>query len=497
MEEVPPAVWTIFGVVILVLLVFSGLVVRHYADLHEDMLMPRVVTVLSLTSSLLGILVVPLDIYNVSNVVPNIDERNEEIKLMYYIMYGVILLFAFFVIPLSYFYYEEEDEEISVCERVTTALKYTLGFLLSVAILVVIGVFLKPERKGDREEWIKRLVSDQGKGDSSITFTVACVATLGIIGWIFYTGYGLSSFPVSLMKGKRGQGWDERVDISADLARVRERIRAIQSKYSRTGQKMSRRDKAELDRMRQIERTLNLRNARANSSSGAWSKIGAMLQPFKFVGGAMSFVLSLFLVVSLMLTTVDKAINSRCGARCGFAIESPQIFNPFDQLLLQMSEVFPVDYLILTAVVLFLFVGTMAGILRMGVRFGWILLYKIKPRATPPQALLLMAFLLTFIILQIGMSVLTMAPQYATFGNQMIPGTQHRCTLASTECNMSQIATFYNRIGVNMSFFGVLFYYSNWVFLGMFFVWTLVALFSSRRRSGGTSNFSSSDSDGV
>lgn len=53
------------------------------------------------------------------------------------VMYALILAFAFVVIPFSYFYYEEYDEDITVKQRIVGGLKYTV-FLL---VIVIVSLF--------------------------------------------------------------------------------------------------------------------------------------------------------------------------------------------------------------------------------------------------------------------------------------------------------------------------------------------------------------------
>jgi LMBR1 domain-containing protein 1 len=69
-----------------------------------------------------------------------------------------------------------------------------------------------------------------------------------------------------------------------------------------------------------------------------------------------------------------------------------------------------------------------------------------------PQALLIMAFLMSLIILVVSNQLLTLSPQYATFGSQkvVVRGSQEECSLleisaSSSACKMTNISTLLNK----------------------------------------------------
>lgn len=72
--------------------------------------------------------------------------------------------------------------------------------------------------------------------------------------------------------------------------------------------------------------------------------------------------------------------------------------------------------------------------------------------------------------------MLTLAPQYATFGSQTIikNGVTVPCSLGfinkgnqNKECSMTNISMFYNRISVSLPFFASIFYFANWALIAM------------------------------
>ena len=149
------------------------------------------------------------------------------------------------------------------------------------------------------------------------------------------------------------------------------------------------------------------------------------------------------------------------------------MYNPMDQILTYLSWYFPLDYVALAVVALYIFVASLYGIFRVGVRFLGMQLFKIERGRTWPQAMLLCALLMMTIILSATLELTTLAPQYATFGSQsqsQVHGDQnhHPCGLndlalatqaseghpgGSAGCNMSQISHIVARITVSMPFF--------------------------------------------
>jgi LMBR1 domain-containing protein 1 len=58
------------------------------------------------------------------------------------VLYGVDALFCLLIIPFSYFWYEEWDEESTLGTRVRGALKYSILFLAITVALLLTGFFI-------------------------------------------------------------------------------------------------------------------------------------------------------------------------------------------------------------------------------------------------------------------------------------------------------------------------------------------------------------------
>merc|ERR1711967_205816 len=71
--------------------------------------------------------------------------------------------------------------------------------------------------------------------------------------------------------------------------------------------------------------------------------------------GISMMVISLLVVVSLLLTLLDRLLHSPCGWSCGYTLKERLIFNPIDEIFLRLSKIFPVDFIILATLVLYIF----------------------------------------------------------------------------------------------------------------------------------------------
>ena len=152
-------------------------------------------------------------------------------------MYALVVTCVFLLVPLAYFYYEEKDEEMHVTrrKRCIGAVKFTLGFLIVMAILMAIGAFALsrpgdrcgkgdstwngvPNKKGAKcnAQFAEHALTDDG-GNNALSFTVGALTVLGFLYFVYYTGYAARSarFPPSnraaLTCGSRSQLWHDLV----------------------------------------------------------------------------------------------------------------------------------------------------------------------------------------------------------------------------------------------------------------------------------------------
>jgi LMBR1 domain-containing protein 1 len=126
--------------------------------------------------------------------------------------------------------------------------------------------------------------------------------------------------------------------------------------------------------------------------------------------------------------------------------------------------------------VLFFFASSISGIATIGIRFLWIRLFQIRKGHTSPQALLLATVMLSLIVLAINYAITMMvAPQYAIYGSQSFCSNIPKPS--ANNCTPSVVSTFLNRITVNFPFYGMLDFWAQFVFLAVFLIVFVTALF--------------------
>jgi LMBR1 domain-containing protein 1 len=315
--------------------------------------------------------------------------------------------------------------------------------------------------------------------------------TLGVIVFVAYTAPGFSLFPITLIKKIPALSVGTPSEIQAKLDINHELQRAITGKYATIDSPMNAKDRREIEALRRDERKLRRQKQIAEDSqtAGWWGTVGKVLRPIRVILGLLLLAIAALIWISMLITGIDKATHSRCGASCGYILAHLQMFNPVNYIFLKSSHVFPVDYILTLLTVLFFFLSTIIGLTFIGIRFLWIRIFSFRRNRTDPRSMLISTVLLSLAGLALNYYLaMILFPDYATFGGQLYcappssspPGTvsceNHReYLLACTEesdaktCTPSVMSTFLNRITLNFPFFGA------WAFWGAF-VWLGVSL---------------------
>ena len=211
------------------------------------------IAVLGLTLALMTSLLVPVDVFLVSYM-KNSDgswkpwAESEEVReslkssllWAYYAAYGGILIFTFLLIPSNFFYHglphqDEEGNEPSCGTKLCHALKFTLLSCFLFGLLVTAGVFLpfsgsppSNSTEWQKFEWFFEEL-EASRGQDLFVFLLNTISCLGMIVLVCYTGYGLASLPISLLKGSSGvgnqlTGVERRVDeLEASVREIEQR----------------------------------------------------------------------------------------------------------------------------------------------------------------------------------------------------------------------------------------------------------------------------------
>ena len=342
-----------------------------------------------------------------------------------------------------------------------------------------------------------------------MTFSVGVLIVIGTILYCLYTAPGLALLPVTLIKSApRVSAPQLAASTSSQLAQNRERQRQLEGRNQGREGGLDTRDQRELESLVREERTLVRRERLTSENQGeghpllkAWVKVEAVFRPLKLLGGLLLLVVVLIVFASMLITCIDKIKNSVCGPRCGYLLGETQIFNPINALMYHLAKVFPVDYIVYLLVTMLFFCSSVLGIATIGIRFLWVTLFKIRKGHTTPNALLMATAMLTLIVLALNYALaMIVAPHYATFGPQKFcdrdsrhPNEQPDCSnhrnaikpctersdnpVANLVCTATVGTTFLNRITTNFPFLGLIDFWAQFAFLGIFLVVFVVMLF--------------------
>lgn len=258
-----------------------------------------------------------------------------------------------------------------------------------------------------------------------MTFIVGTLLCVGILPYVCYTAPGLALTPMVYIKSIPGTSAPSHsASTHQDLVFNRERQRIIEAKYAgSTSSNFTAKDRRELESLQREERTLVRRQRIAEEGSKRsrkyMGKLKALGRPFEIIFGILILLVSLAVVASMLLTSIDKSKNSICKNHCGYILARINLFNPINWLFVTASKSFPADYVLALLLVLLLFVASVVGTAFVGIRFLWVSLFKIRSGHTKPQGMLMATVMLTLTVLAINYAItMIIAPQYAHYGGQ-------------------------------------------------------------------------------
>ncbi|KAK4218292.1 hypothetical protein QBC37DRAFT_395977 [Rhypophila decipiens] len=526
-------IWVAYAVAAVLALLVAIITVLTWQTPRDRSAVVSTVATISLTALLATVLLLPVDIALVSSTTSTtygakkdwatperVDGILLTLKIVYYTLYSFDALLCLLVIPFTYFWYEEYDEveeeerTASTGSRLWSASKYTLIFVALVVILFLVGFFVPAAGSGGHGkhmdlDYFKRLLG-ANNGEKALTFAVGLLITLGTLLYVLYTGAGLALLPVSFIKSAPSISAPQLSATTASaLERNRELQRQLEMRNAGRADGMSQKDRREMDSLLREEQTLVRRERLAAEAQGdgqstifrVWTKIQTVFRPLTLIGGILLLLVAIIVWVSMLITGIDKAANSLCKARCGYILGHINVFQPVNWIFIQSSKAFPVDYILMALLVLFLFSSSITGIATVGIRFLWVRIFQIKKGRTAPQALLIATVMLALIILAINYAVANLvAPQYAIYGTQTFcmnpprhPGDQPDCRnhtdmirpcsevftepAAKDVCTPTVMSTFLNQVTLNWPVFGAIDFWAQFAFLAVFLVVFITSLF--------------------
>lgn len=229
---------------------------------------------------------------------------------------------------------------------------------------------------------------------------------------------------------------------------------------------------------------------------GLWDRVRAALRPLELLAGLFLGCVSVLLVVSLFLSALDKALHGQ-GVRTGYALVQPQIPNPVDLMLTAFSRAYPLDYVVFALLIAYIVYATMDGFRRIGIQCFCVRLFAVRPAGTLPRGILLVCYLLSLVVLALNTVLLTLTPQYATYGNQVFvqDGRVVACNTQAppTECTLTRLAALTSRLYYGMAFVGAAFFWLGWLFFATFLYGAVRA--TCARHCGRSADGASDDAD--
>lgn len=477
-------------------------------DSAEKNLLVTVTVALSFTLGIISILLVPVDVFILSEENKNPDammNRRDVGKLDLYINV-LMLVFAFVWIPFVYFFGEEKEEKgdfdsdsKSKFTRIFAALKRTVFFVGLLTGLFVAGLIFRPsaDHEGVEENnhaWAgNNSSSSQHAGEQAALFCLAILICLGMMLWVVNGAFGLSFIPVSLIKGKKSL-LETKTELRSDLTRIRQQYQAIQEKYAGSHTKITKEDQKMLSYLKKKELSLAVKNVQLDieqEAKGFIPKMMNILRPFERVIGFGCLVFSGLIFASIAITTFDRFLNSTCGFKCGFILEKENFLNPIDWLFVKSSNYFPLDYLFFFVFVFYFFICSFYGTIRFGIVILFQKRHEIRKDGTLPNSLLITGFLTSITILALSSQMMTLSPQYTSFGNQQYFSESHNAyKMCSFEkiahhpdaCQISNVSAFFNKISLSMPILGSLIFIGNFLFL-IVFAYFFVSAWKTEKRS--------------
>ena len=255
---------------------FNYSLLKYYQDQHESFWLASAIATYGLSSILMYICLVPLDVYTASLNLSSmfvIFDRPVATYDLYYGIYVTLILSCFIFIPFAYFYAEERIDELTfrdldeadledtafpafpalpasagplrppspgaekahakqplVTDRLVRSVQSTLIFAF-VLLIITFAAFLMSVIDFSKDAYIRELLEglfddNAHYGEGYLRFFFSMFFLVGGLGKAYYTSYGLASLPFFLIRGTRSLD-EERVDISRSIARSREAYRNI------------------------------------------------------------------------------------------------------------------------------------------------------------------------------------------------------------------------------------------------------------------------------
>jgi LMBR1 domain-containing protein 1 len=441
--------WLLYAAVGVVLLLLSAFVVLYFqpqnaaatslpsfagastisaAPLQITSRFVSIVCVLALYTALLCLFTAPVDVFLLENALPHVHANANALRILYQVYLGILAVYTFVGAPLVYNYARQtEIAHITMLfrprQRLAVAVKRTLCFLLGLGVLLALAMALllcgKPTSSDI--DWLKPLLHLSTDLAALFRLVIGILVLSGVYLWVFVCARGLACVPlVGLLMEDHGENenkttFEDLLRENAMETQATDQTKDTILKRYVVDQRMSRLDSERLEQLRLREQLLKDRRAVLHANLERFSQTnrwGCWRVPL----GLVLLLCSLLLLVSMLITSLDKMVHSSFAK--GFLLDAPRFPNPIDGLLVLASRSFPLDYILFGLVFVYFFAVSFIVLLRHGVRVLCFRLDRLQPRLTSASTMTMVSLIMIYLAIVGLFSVLTLAPQYATFGHQ-------------------------------------------------------------------------------
>lgn len=191
-------IWVAYAVAVGILFLIASTFVYIYQKPRERAAAVTIVCIFTTLSLLATVLLIPVDVALVSSTSRSSLGQKKDwatpekvasivytLRIVYYFLYSLDAVLCLLVIPFTYFWYEEYDEdaaehgEQTAGQRIWGALKYTLAFLVFVVAIFLVGFFVPfaKQAKDDKRldlDYFKHLLSENRETTTVSNITITC-----------------------------------------------------------------------------------------------------------------------------------------------------------------------------------------------------------------------------------------------------------------------------------------------------------------------------------
>lgn len=158
-------IWIVYAIAIALLVAVASIFVYIYQTPRERSASVSTVCIFTITVLLATVLLLPVDVALISSTTSTklgrrkdwatqdqVDKITYSLTIVYYFLYSLDALLCLLVVPFTYFLHEEYDEveteegTQTLGGRIWGAFKYTVGFIVIIVILFLVGFFVPVAR---------------------------------------------------------------------------------------------------------------------------------------------------------------------------------------------------------------------------------------------------------------------------------------------------------------------------------------------------------------